>query len=150
MVHDLQNIIDKIVALQKTITPPTNQKVITIYYDEQPALVATYPAFVNVEETIEEQAIWNTGGRKIDYVINMHLVFAPGGDIKYSDRSMRAWVRPVLDAFGKKTTLDGATGVKLALIRSADFGLVTIGGAEYWAATFHLLVTVEEAFAWAV
>ena len=151
MVHDLQNIMQKIVVVQETIIAPSGVKAITKFYDEHPASVGTYPAFVNVEESIEEQSVWATGGRKINYIVNMHLVFAAGADIKYNDRAMRAWVRPVLDAFGKKTTLDGATGVAAkSLIRSADFGLVTIGGAEYWAATFQLVVIVEEAFAWAV
>ena len=149
MPHDIQNIIDKIIVVQKTITKPADEKAIATYYDEQPVSVPIFPAFVNVDEAIDQQVEWNTGGRRVDYLIAMHLVFALS-DQKYSDRTRRTWTRPVLDAFGKKITLSGATGVAKAIIQGAEFGRITIGEAEYWGSTFRLGVIVEEAFEWAV
>lgn len=149
--HDLQNIIDQIVIVQKTISEPANEKAIAAFYDEIPAQVTTFPAFINVEESAE-QDMWNPGGRRIDYVIAMHLLLAQSSQ-KYSVRSRRAWTRPVLDAFGAKVTLSGATGVAEARIQGIDFDLDFQFQPEshtYIAATFRLGVTVKEAFAWAV
>jgi hypothetical protein len=148
---DLQEIIDKIVVIQAAITPPTGEKDVTAY-DEPPTSVLPFPCFINAETSAEEIGVWNTSGRTIPYLIDMHLVFAQA-DQQYSVRSRRAWVIPVLDAFGHDYTLSGAAGVQKAFIETIEFhdkqnGYLAVGEKDYIAATFKLRVIVEEAFDW--
>lgn len=143
--HDLQQIIDDIIVAQKTIATPTDEKKIAEYYDEPPGSVSTFPCFVNVEESLEGPVSWGAGGRRVDYVIAMSLLFA-ATDQKYSVRSRRKWVKPVLDAFGKKTLLNDSAGVGESAIEGADFEPVTFGQTEYVAVTFRLGVRVQEPF----
>lgn len=148
--HDLQNIIDAIIVIQQTVSAPSGEKAIQAYHDEPPATVQLFPCFLNMEQEIEAVDVWMSQGRTVDYIINMHLLFAPN-EQTYSVKSRRTWVRPVLDAFGVKLQLDGTVdGLKIAVIRSVNFDPVLIGETEYVAVTFELAVRFEEAFAWAV
>ncbi len=146
--HDLQNIMNQIVVVQKEITTPTNQKPIQHFYDEPPGAVSTFPCFINVVESTEISN-WPTSGRRADYIIAMHLLFAAASQ-KYSVRARSTWVRPVKDAFGKRLTLAGATGVVQAMLQGEDFEPVTFGQTEYIAVTFKLEVLVLEPFEWAI
>jgi len=148
MVHDLQNIMDQIVVVQKEITTPTDQKAIAQFYDEPPGSVSVFPCFVNLEESTEVSN-WNTSGRRTDYIIAMHLLFAAANQ-KYGVRARRTWVRPLKDAFGKRITLAGATNVTQAILQGEDFDPVTFGQTEYIAVTFKLEVLVLEPFEWAI
>lgn len=148
---DLQNIIDAIIVVQKTVSTPSGQKAIQAYYDEPPAALGKIsPVFVNVEEGIEAIDVWVSQGRNIDYIINMHLLFTPG-EQKYSVRARRTWVLPVINAFGAKTQLDGSISeLKIARIRAVDFDPILFGSTEYPAITFELAVRMEGAFAWGI
>lgn len=150
MSHTLQDIVDQIVVVQQTIATPTNEKAITKFYDERPASITTFPCFVNVPEGFSG-AEWNTGGRKLPYSIWMHLCFTKA-DLKYSDRSMRAWVANVLDKFHDATgdpshnPLSAATGVVESWIADAtlDTPFELGEGQAYIAASFRLEVIVED------
>lgn len=150
MPHDLSNIVDQIIVVQKTIVTPANEKAIAVYYDERPASISIFPAFVTVPEGWAG-AEWNSGGRKLPYSIWMHLCFTTA-DKKYSDRSMRAWVRAVGDKFHdavvdpSHNALGSATGVAETAIPDATFDTpFELGeGQSYIAASFRLEVIVED------
>lgn len=142
---ELQEIIDQIVAIQEGITPPEDEKGVTVY-DEPPEVPQVFPSFINVER---ETGVIEHGPRFmiLPYIIDMHLIF--GADKKYSYRSKRKWIMKVRDAFAAKLTLN-ATATS-AMILEMDFhpdGL-TFGGVEYDAITFTLHATVKEAVAFA-
>lgn len=143
---ELPEIFAQIVVIQEGITPPTDEKGVTVY-GEPPATSIVYPSFINiadVTETIEHGESW----RRTPYIIDMHLIFAQSMD-KYSHRSKLTWVKPVRDAFAAKTTLNGT--VMGAYILDMDFhkdGLTLRNAdSEYEAITFTLHATVKEAVA---
>jgi len=144
MAGDLPGIFDKIVALQEAITPPTGEKAMKAY-DEPPGDVALFPCFVNIEEEGVE-IIRSPGLRQQKFVINMHLLFAPGVQ-KYGVRSRRLWVKPVIDAFDNAIRFDNEQApVQYAPIESVSFAPVDINNTEYVAATFVLRAWLAEAF----
>jgi len=152
MAHDLQTLIDKVIVVQQTIATPSGEEAIKNYYDEPPESIGVFPCFVNIEESMPDAAEWLTGGRRVVYLVQMHLLFQSWSR-KYSVRHIRQWVRPVLDAFGAKTTLDGATGVAKSMIVGAEFFFDTplaLGQGDYTAVTFDLEIIIEEPFAWGV
>ncbi len=143
---ELQAIIDEIVIIQNAITPPTDEKDVTVY-DEPPETPTVYPSFINVErdtETIEHSPSFMI----TPYIIDMHLVFGAFAK-KYAYRSKRKWLQKVRDAFAAKLTLN-ATATS-AMILELDFHPdgFTYGGVEYDATTFTLHATVKEAVAFA-
>lgn len=138
----IQDIIDELVTMQQAITPPAGEKDIAAAYDEHPAQVTVFPCFINDEDNIVPTQMANAH-RHLVHTINMHLLFAAAGQ-RYSQRSRRKWVRPVLDAFGAKIQLNGtATQSRIAAV---TFDPVTIGDAEYAAATFVLVADVDDNF----
>lgn len=143
--HDLQQIIDDIIVVQKTIATPTDEKAIAKFYDETPGSVSVFPCFVNKEEEWDGPGEWGAGGRSILYTIKMQFVFA-AAEQKYSERSLRKWHRPILDAFGKNVKLNDSAGIGASWIVGGDFEPVTFGQTEYIAAIYRLTVRVQEPF----
>ena len=148
MAGDLQGIIDQLVIIQNAITPPTGENDLKCY-DEPPTGVLTFPSFVNVEDDLA-QVVRASSLRTITFFINMHLLFARA-DQKYSVRSRRAWIKPVIDAFDDALVLDLAQPpVQYAPIESVSFENVVLPGSgsdqEYIAATFRLKAWLAEAF----
>ncbi len=141
---ELQDIIDQIVIIQNAITPPTNEKGVTVY-DEPPETPVVYPSFINVERDTEEliNTVGRTGPIVIPYIIDMHLVFG-AFDKKYSYRSKRKWIQLVHEAIA--TNLKLGNTVKEARLQTMDFhpGGFTYGGVEYHAITFTLRAVVHD------
>ena len=124
---ELQAIFDQIVIIQNAITPPTDEKDVTVY-DEPPEPAVVYPPLINVErdtETIEH----SPGFRVTPYIIDMHLIFG-AFDKKYAYRSKRKWIVQVRDAFVLKLTLNATATT--ARILGMDFhpDSCTYGGGE--------------------
>ena len=140
---EIQDVIDKVVALQKAITPPTGEKDIAEAYDEQPQAVATFPCFVNVE-TLLDQSQFASAHRHIAFDVEMHLLLGKA-DSKYERRARRKWIKPVLDAFGGDIQLDGTCNQ--AHIAGADFDDYELGENLYTAVNFVLRVDMPDTFA---
>ena len=148
MAGELQDIIDQLVVIQNAITPPTGENPLKCY-DEPPTGVLTFPCFVNIEDDLAE-VVRAVSLRTITFFINMHLLFARA-DQKYSVRSRRAWIKPVIDAFDGAVRLDNEQApVQYAPIETVSFENVVLPGSgsdqEYIAATFRLKAWLAEAF----
>lgn len=105
MADELQDIVAQIVVLQKAVTTPAGEKALVDAYDEEPEQVGGFPSFVNVFRGIGD--IERAGGvrKKATLEIEMILLFPRSGS-KYSDRSRRKWVLPVLDKFDQNQGLN--------------------------------------------
>lgn len=142
MTRELPDIFDRIAALELGVPAPSGEKDITVATDEL-VPISTFPAFVNVEsggEVVQSSGAWGY----INYRINLYLLFAPAS-AKYSLRSMRKWVRPVINHFKVNTRLSGDADV--APIESFDFSPVVLDGTTYHACTFTLRARVKEDWA---
>lgn len=140
---ELQDVIDAVKAIQATVSTPPGEKAIKEFYDEPPLAVATYPAFLNIED-FDEPITFVSSHRHIVMTIRMHLLFAPF-DQRYSIRSRRRWVKPVIDAFGAKIQLNGT--VVRSSIDQIDYDPVTLFEKTYHAATFVLRADMSDTFA---
>lgn len=140
---EIQAVIDQIVILQKAVPTPTNEKDIQEAYDEPPDSVGVFPCFLNVEESGEQEFPSGNWGYLI-YTVNMHLLFAPATQ-KYSIRSRRKWVKPVLKHFRENVSLNNTAAV--SWVANWDHNPVEWNGMEYIAATFNLRVKAQEDWA---
>ncbi len=105
MADEIQDIITQVVALQKAISPPIQEKALADAFDEAPEQIAAFPVFVNVFREIRD--IERAGGirKKATLEIEMMLLF-PRSASKYSDRSRRKWILPVMDKFDQNQGLN--------------------------------------------
>lgn len=105
MADEVQDIVAQIVKLQKAIAPPDGEKALADAFDEEPEQVGGFPTFINVFREIRD--IERAGGirKKATLVIEMQLLFPRAGS-KYSDRSRRKWILPVLNKFDQKQGLN--------------------------------------------
>lgn len=147
MAGELQDIVDKLIAVQAAITPPTGFNAAKVY-DEPPTGVLTFPCFVNVESdmTISRASSLRT----MNLMIDMHLLFAKT-DQKYNFRERRPWIKKVLDAFDVTLRLDNEqVPVQYSPIEEVvfdnDLELPGDGDQRYIAATFRLRAWSAEAF----
>lgn len=132
------------VILQKAVSAPSGERDIQEAYDEPPEGVGfVYPCFVNMEDSGDEDYPSGNWGY-LNYTINMHLFFAPASQ-KYSVRSRRKWVKPVIKHFRENVSLnDTCAG---SWITGWDFNPVDWNGTEYIAATFNLRIKAQEDWA---
>jgi len=144
MAGEIQHIIDKLVTIQQGITQPTGEKALTSAHDEPPADINAFPCFVNVEQEIpgiDRRA----GGRRYNLVIDMHLLLT-SADQKYSVRTRRLWLQPVLDAFDAALKLGNEQlPVQIAPITRISFDPIEINNTYYIGITFRLEALVIEA-----
>ena len=143
---ELQAIIDAIVVIQVTITPPTGEKDIAVATDELPTDLTLFPMFLNVETRTGLE--YGVNLRVQRHEIDMHLVFGTA-EKKYSMRSRRAWVEAVMAAFIDNVTLGGT--VTQAMITEVTYDTpLQWNETAYMAATFRLAAEVKSAAAFTV
>lgn len=144
MTAEVQEVIDQIVLIQESITPPDGLKSLRCY-DEPPGhTVLNFPSLVNVESRIED-IDRGPSRRQQTLFVDMHLLLAQK-DQKYSMRERRLWVQAILDKFDTELQLNGHASI--ATVRSVDFDSIELD-TEYLGATFELGVLYTAAFAFA-
>lgn len=143
MAGEIQDVMDKLVALQLAVPAPIGEKDIAEASDEPDAVVGGLPAFRNIEaETIEISRAAQL--RTVTTYVDMALLFAPG-EQKYSVRSRRKWELAVLNHFDQSLRLDNEQSpVQYSAIEAIDRRPVRVGETEYVASTFRLRVWSAE------
>lgn len=143
----IQDVLDQVVILQNAIPTPTNERDIQVAYDEPPETFATFPCFVNLERRGTQYFPSGNWGY-LDYIIEMHLVFAAAGG-KYSHRSRRKWVFPVIQHFRNNVSLNNtcALSVMEEWNYSPEDDAFVWNGVEYVSARFVLRIKTQEDWA---
>jgi hypothetical protein len=141
----ISELIEAMVAYERTLVPPTAYPKVLADYDELNDDPGVYPAALHVPR-FSVRTVSASSTRAFRHTIDLLLIF--GRDAKYATREQRAWVPVILDGYDVNVNLN--TRAQVLNVARVNYDPVIINDNPYVAITFEIEIEVSEPFTFGV